>query len=70
MQPNKGGSFTFNEKNHDKGEKTVLGVTIPAGGGKEDGEKVLDILARHPSTASLSPGSWPSASSPTILRRC
>ena len=34
-----------------KGEKTVLGVTIPAGGGKEDGEKVLDILAAHPSTA-------------------
>jgi uncharacterized protein (DUF1800 family) len=29
----------------------VLGVTIPAGGGKEDGEMVLDILARHPSTA-------------------
>ena len=29
----------------------MLGVTIPAGGGKEDGEKVLDILARHPSTA-------------------
>ena len=36
---------------HDKGEKIVLGVTIPAGGGKEDGEKVLDILAQHPSTA-------------------
>ena len=49
--PKEGGSFNFNEKNHDKGEKTVLGVTIPAGGGKEDGEKVLDILARHPSTA-------------------
>ena len=29
----------------------MLGVKIPAGGGKEDGEKVLDILARHPSTA-------------------
>jgi uncharacterized protein (DUF1800 family) len=49
--PKDGGSFTFNDKNHDKGEKVVLGVTIPAGGGKEDGEKVLDILARHPSTA-------------------
>ena len=36
---------------HDKGEKTVLGVKIPAGGGKEDGLKVLDILAHHPSTA-------------------
>ena len=28
---------------HDKGEKIVLGVTIPAGGGMDDGEKVLDI---------------------------
>ena len=44
-------SFVFNDRVHDKGEKIVLGVTIPAGGGKEDGEKVLDILARHPSTA-------------------
>jgi uncharacterized protein (DUF1800 family) len=52
-QPKDGGAFIFNEKNHDKGEKVVLGVTIPAGGGKEDGEKVLDILARHPSTAAF-----------------
>jgi uncharacterized protein (DUF1800 family) len=50
-QPKDGGSFIFNDRNHDKGEKVVLGVTIPAGGGKEDGEKVLDILAHHPSTA-------------------
>ncbi len=49
--PKLGGGFWFNEKVHDKGEKLVLGVTIPAGGGKEDGEKVLDILLRHPSTA-------------------
>ena len=43
--------FRYEDSLHDKGEKTVLGVTIPAGGGKEDGEKVLDILAKHPSTA-------------------
>ena len=49
--PRDGGGFFFNQSIHDKGEKVVLGVTIPAGGGKEDGEKVLDILARHPSTA-------------------
>jgi uncharacterized protein (DUF1800 family) len=49
--PNQGGPFSYNDNTHDKGEKTVLGVTIPAGGGKEDGEKVLDILAAHPSTA-------------------
>ena len=50
-QPGQGGPFTFNPRMHDQGEKTVLGVRIPAGGGIEDGEKVLDILARHPSTA-------------------
>ncbi len=47
-QPRKGGGFFYNDKLHDKGEKVVLGVTIPAGGGMEDGEKVLDILARSP----------------------
>ena len=31
--------------------KIVLGHTIKAGGGQDDGEKVLDILAKHPSTA-------------------
>jgi len=50
-EPNRGGGFEFNEKIHDKGEKHVLGVTIPAGGGMGDGLKVLDILAEHPSTA-------------------
>jgi uncharacterized protein (DUF1800 family) len=49
--PQGGSTFTYNDRVHDKGEKVVLGVTIPAGGGKDDGEKVLDILARHPSTA-------------------
>ncbi|HEV2198362.1 MAG TPA: DUF1800 domain-containing protein [Bryobacteraceae bacterium] len=49
--PRDGGGFFFNERVHDKGEKVVLGVTIAAGGGKEDGERVLDILANHPSTA-------------------
>lgn len=50
-EPNRGGGFEFNEKIHDKGEKHVLGVTIPAGGGMNDGLRVLDILARHPATA-------------------
>jgi uncharacterized protein (DUF1800 family) len=49
--PQAGSIFTYNDRVHDKGEKIVLGVKIPAGGGKDDGEKVLDILARHPSTA-------------------
>ncbi|MGJ8662445.1 MAG: DUF1800 domain-containing protein, partial [Marinicella sp.] len=45
--------FTFFAPNHDTGSKTVLGQTIPAGGGVEDGEAVLDILASHPSTAAF-----------------
>jgi uncharacterized protein (DUF1800 family) len=49
--PQQGGSFQYNDRVHDKGEKIVLGVKIPAGGGKGDGEKVLDILARQPATA-------------------
>ena len=50
-QPGQGGPFTFNPRMHDQEEKTVLGIKILAGGGIEDGERVLDILARHPSTA-------------------
>src|SRR3990167_4228272 len=43
--------FTFEPRLHDNGAKTVLGVPIPAGGGMGDGLKVIDLLARHPSTA-------------------
>jgi uncharacterized protein (DUF1800 family) len=49
--PRSGGGFFFNERMHDRGEKTVLGYKIPAGRGVEDGLQVLDIVARHPSTA-------------------
>ncbi len=45
------GTFYFAPRTHDDGEKTVLGVKIPSGGGAEDGRKVLDILVAHPSTA-------------------
>ena len=50
-QPQQGGGFEFNERQHDKGEKHVLGVTIPAGGGMDDGLRVLDILSHQPATA-------------------
>jgi len=43
--------FRFVPMMHDRGAKTVLGHQIRAGGGIEDGEKVLDIVASHPSTA-------------------
>ncbi|HEY0726033.1 MAG TPA: DUF1800 domain-containing protein, partial [Pyrinomonadaceae bacterium] len=45
------GTFFFNGRVHDDGEKIVLGHKIPAGGGIKDGLMVLDILAHHPSTA-------------------
>jgi len=50
-QPRQGGSFRFEPRFHDAGEKIVLGHRIKAGGGENDGEQVLDILAKHPSTA-------------------
>ncbi len=43
--------FRFEPRMHDRGEKVVLGTKIPAGGGIEDGVKVIDLLARHSSTA-------------------
>ena len=49
--PRQGGGFQFEPRMHDDGEKIVLGHRIKAGGGKRDGEEVLDILAAHPSTA-------------------
>jgi uncharacterized protein (DUF1800 family) len=45
------GTFVFRPQFHDAGEKMVLGHRLPAGRGIEDGEEVLDILARQPSTA-------------------
>lgn len=44
-------AFVFRADAHDSGEKTVLGHAFPAGGGEQEGERVLDMLARHPSTA-------------------
>ena len=51
QNPRIGGGFVFEPRIHDPGEKVVLGHVIKAGGGQSDGEQVLDILAKHPSTA-------------------
>jgi uncharacterized protein (DUF1800 family) len=48
--PQRGGEFIFRPRMHDDGEKIVLGHKINAGGIR-DGEMVVDILAKHPSTA-------------------
>jgi uncharacterized protein (DUF1800 family) len=51
------GLFSFDPAGHDWTQKTVLGVTIPAGNstmgqeGIKEGEKMLDVLINHPNTA-------------------
>ena len=50
-RPPEGSGFRFRPRFHDAASKVVLGHTLPAGRGIEDGEDVLDIVAHHPSTA-------------------
>jgi uncharacterized protein (DUF1800 family) len=45
------GTFVFRPRMHDRGEKTVLGVRFPAGGGIEEGERMIHFLAQQPATA-------------------
>ena len=45
------GEFLFNPAIHDAGEKTILGKKYPAGRGVQEGEEVLDMVARAPATA-------------------
>jgi uncharacterized protein (DUF1800 family) len=44
-------AFVYRETMHDVKPKTVLGYTFGAGGGMEEGEKMIHVLAHHPSTA-------------------
>jgi hypothetical protein len=43
--------FRFRDYYHDNRRKSVLGMNLPRRGGQQDGEIVLDLLARHPATA-------------------
>jgi uncharacterized protein (DUF1800 family) len=43
--------FQFNPATHDRKEKVILGRTLPSMRGEQDGLDVIDLLARHPSTA-------------------
>lgn len=45
------GRFEFDADVHDDGAKQVLGLHIAPGGGVTDAERVLAVLAGHPSTA-------------------
>jgi uncharacterized protein (DUF1800 family) len=49
-KPRQNPEFKFDERLHDPDPKYVLGKKIHAGGMK-DGEQVIELLARHPSTA-------------------
>ena len=44
------GGFTFDPLLHDVGDKVVLGQTITSGG-MDEGMRILELLAQHPSTA-------------------
>jgi uncharacterized protein (DUF1800 family) len=50
-RPQEEGRFVFRPRAHDGGAKRVLGHVIAPGGGEQDGVRVIEILARHPSTA-------------------
>ena len=50
-RPNESATFRFNPLVHDAGGKLVLGTVFPAGQGEAEGERLLDLLARHPATA-------------------
>ena len=52
-QPGEPGSFIFRALQHDQEAKQILGIDLPANGGAAEGERVLDILAKHPSTATF-----------------
>ena len=49
-KPREYADFKFDERLHDPDPKIVLGKKIHAGGMK-DGEQVIELLSRHPSTA-------------------
>jgi uncharacterized protein (DUF1800 family) len=51
-----GSRALFRPRLHDDGAKTILGRTLPAGGGEDDAGRVLELLARHPSTARVIAG--------------
>jgi len=52
-RPRDNARFVFRPLMHDRGDKTILGMRLAAGGGREDGERVLSLLLHHPATATF-----------------
>ena len=50
VDPAAPGAFRFEPSLHDNGSKDILGINFPPGRGVEEGEEILDHLARHPKT--------------------
>jgi len=48
--PRDGGGFQFHDWAHDRNAKTFMGVEFPAGHGKDEGERLLSMLASSPAT--------------------
>ncbi len=49
-RPQQGGDFEFHDWAHDAGEKQVLGVSFPEGHGRDEGIRLLKMLANLPAT--------------------
>jgi uncharacterized protein (DUF1800 family) len=49
-RPQQGGDFEFHDWAHDTGEKQVLGVRFPEGHGRDEGIRLLKMLANLPAT--------------------
>ncbi len=43
--------FVFRSAQHDRDAKSVLGTALRTGGGMEEGERIIRMLANHPATA-------------------
>src|SRR2546430_8495399 len=49
-RPQQGGDFEFHDWAHDYGEKVGMGVMFPAGRGRDEGVRLLKLLANYPAT--------------------
>src|SRR5207245_6537939 len=49
-RPQQGGDFEFHDWAHDAGEKQALGVRFPEGHGRDEGIRLLKMLASLPAT--------------------